>query len=943
MRVIKKYAILMVCCVVLVVNHVYANEMTQNQKVIKVGYVEDWGMYDENKGKDDHQYAYEYFREISKYTGCLYEFVKIQWDEVPYMLQSGAIDLFGSMGITDERTQQYEYTNRPFAYENILLTAKDGSDILLDDIEAIDQKRISAVEDSPILLEYLNQYLLENNISGDYIEYAGVDGLDEGIYDLEVTGSIIAQKNRQIIAKLGVIPIYFVANKGNTELIEELNMALEEIHINDMYFELELNQKYFSHTKMALPGLTKEDIQLLEDKDHGFTVLFSPNQEPFQYVDEDGNPSGIAIEIMKLIGEDAGIQFDFVPEQEDTDYGDIDICIKQFTNSLSKHDRISTNVYLQLPMMMVGKSEYNPNNPQSIGILSCHNFNINLPYLVEYEIFDDMVEALNKGDITYIMSSSVCNSYILEATGLDSSCVYPTDKNVDMTMMFSQELGEYVGLFNKLIGRVDKAEREAIVLNHNAAFVPEVTVAEMLMDNAYLAALTIFASGFVIVSIIIVMHRIKKKALYQIINKDELTGLLSMRKFKERAKKVLDTAKPNEYMIISVDIDNFQYINEAYGYIPGSNVLKALALKLTSCYGKDALIAREKDDNFLILATNIDMVIPEHPSAKQSNCNNCMTSVMGEIVGDTYKVCLSKGKYILHNPEEPLEYMMDCAHSARILGKQNYGNTLFEFTEAMREERITKNKIVNSMEDALDNKEFKVHYQPKVELKGKKIIGAEALIRWMPEDGSLIYPDDFIPLFEQNGFIINLDYYVFEEVCRFISRYREEMTLPVISVNLSAITLLEDGLVEKLKNISSQFDLDNNLLEIEITESAIVKDFDEAIKRIGLLKDAGFSISLDDFGCGQSSLNRLKDLQIDILKIDREFLTANLTDAKGMAIIKNVVAMAKEISILTIAEGVETNEHVEFLQNLDCDYAQGYFFGKPMSEKNFRDFLNNEN
>ena len=304
---------------------------------------------------------------------------------------------------------------------------------------------------------------------------------------------------------------------------------------------------------------------------------------------------------------------------------------------------------------------------------------------------------------------------------------------------------------------------------------------------------------------------------------------------------------------------------------------------------------------------------------------------------------MSQGKYVIDNPSEVIEYMIDSVHSARNLGKTIYGDTIFEFTKKMRKEKASKNTIVTMMELALKNKEFKVFYQPKAKMDDYSIVGAEALVRWFSDKSTMVFPNDFIPLFEENGFITSLDYYIFEAVCIFISENSKTLPIPFISINMSAATLLDDMIADKLTKITKKYNIDNRIIEIEITESAIVKDVEKAIEKIKALKKAGFIIALDDFGSGQSSLNRLKDLNIDVLKIDREFLTASLNDEKGKIIIKNIIRMAKEINIITVAEGVETKEHIEYLRSLDCDIAQGYYFGKPMNEQKFKELILNSN
>lgn len=425
-------------------------------------------------------------------------------------------------------------------------------------------------------------------------------------------------------------------------------------------------------------------------------------------------------------------------------------------------------------------------------------------------------------------------------------------------------------------------------------------------------------------------ERSKRKALLNILNKDQLTGVLSENRFVEETRKVLKDNPQKKYSLISVDIDNFKYMNERYGYETGSQVLQIFAEYLKDFAQVPRLLGRGFGDNFFAL------VETEGVEAEIKQAMEVESVIIGKIetlLADNYKWGFSVGMYDIENPKLDINYMLDCTNFAREKGKKTVGRTFYKFTEEMLKERANRNLILSQMENAIVNKEFVLYYQPKVDLNTLQIVGAEALIRWL-KDGELVPPNHFIPVFETSGFIETLDDYVVEEVCKFIEK-NKEISVPKISLNISSITMLRLDLVEQLVNIVQKHGVSPEQLDLEITESAFVDGFDEAISRIDTLRALKFTISIDDFGTGISTLHRLKDIEADILKIDRAFIVDALENDKGKTIIKNIISMSKELEIMTVAEGIETREQLELLKELQCDVGQGYYFSRPMPEADF--------
>ena len=934
---LKIFTFVVMCCFFACNNEAYANENVEDSNVIKIGYFESYGVIQSANESNDIGYGYDYFKELSKYTGHTYEYVECEWEQGLDMLENGEIDLFGPVQKNEERLKKFGYTNISFGHEEIILVSPRDSGILFEDFEAINNSRIGIINDSAFIAT-LDEYLFDNNIVAEYVMYSDLDDAKE--YDLRLESNLFYEPNLQTVAKLDSIPFYFAANKENTKLLNELDSALSQLKIDDRFFEQDLYIKYYSNKIVAPPALTKEDELLLSKKNNSFTVLISNDHKPFQFVDEFGDAHGIAIDIMDSIGLDAGIEFNYVYETENNsiNYDGVDLSIVMQNTPFTNKGYDKTDTYMVSPIMLVGKKSVSSDNFGIVGMLDYSNIKIDADEIVRCNNYDELIKLIKKGEIDYIASTDLSTTYILEEVGIEDFSAYPTSNNIHSKILIDDSLSEYIDIFNKLIARLNYKEIETTVIKHISHFSSQDNIRDMLNKNPLLITFFISIISIIIIIMILISNVVKKKALNKIINYDEVTGLISPYRFNILALEILKTSNLNEYLMVSLDIDNFQYLNEAYGYETGNKVLVELANKLIVKYKNNAIITRQNADCFLILTKKPSNI---HVPCGKEYCDDCISLSVKNILGDNCKTSLCRGVYEIIDPSLKLSYMIDCANSARVLGKQFYRSTSYKFTEEMKLEREISNKIVNSMEAALSNKEFKVYYQPKVDLNDFSLNGAEALVRWIPDNGNIVYPNSFIPLFEKNRFIVELDFYVFEEVCSYIAKFKDSMDMPIISVNLSVITMLNDNLIPKLLSITSKYKLDNSLLELEITESAVAKNFDEAILKVKQLKQLGFSTSLDDFGSGLSSLNRLNEMDFDILKIDKDFLSKNINDVKGIAIIENIIDLAAKLNISCIAEGVETIEHVEYLKKLKCNNAQGYYFSKPVNADEFRSIVIN--
>ncbi len=424
------------------------------------------------------------------------------------------------------------------------------------------------------------------------------------------------------------------------------------------------------------------------------------------------------------------------------------------------------------------------------------------------------------------------------------------------------------------------------------------------------------------------------KLIVKVKNTDSLTGLPSWERFSVMARSRLNKARPSEYELISLDIDFFRIIANYYGIKKSKEVIKVIAKTLKARQGSSkTIISRFFQDRFVILQKcgNGDTV--------KTLVEDCIIPSVKEILGISYNLSMSVGIYVIEDVGIPINTMIDYVEAARSQGKSSYKTTYTFFADKIKREFDIINKITFNMENALNDGEFKLMYQPKIDLTTGKIQGAEVLVRWVIEDGRMIYPDEFIPVLENNGFIARIDMYVFKEVCRFISTYGKEVNIPKIAVNLSVNTLKQKNLIEEIRKHLNLYSVSSSNIELEITESNVSDDPELLKYKTTQLKKMGFSVAMDDFGAGESSLNRLSVFDIDIVKLDKAFLHCNDKDNKGKIIIESIIKMCDLLGLVTLCEGVEELWQAQWLQSIGCDLAQGYYFSKPITMEEFLTLL----
>ncbi len=413
---------------------------------------------------------------------------------------------------------------------------------------------------------------------------------------------------------------------------------------------------------------------------------------------------------------------------------------------------------------------------------------------------------------------------------------------------------------------------------------------------------------------------------------DSMTKLYNAEAFYRNVSEKIHVMKDTRFAIVAMDIEHFRIINDRFGVETGNRCLEAMGQAIRDSLSKDGIAGRYEADMFSILISyKNDQDILDYIRKLNALFDFEEAKLCGSI--------LCFGIYKITNRDVAIRLMCD---RARLAKKDIKGNMLTNFAIYDDRIRLMQRKVSqmeSEMQTALDNDEFVMFLQPKMDLKTEKICGAEALVRWDHPTGGLRLPGEFLPYFESNGFIKKLDEYMWRTAARYLSHLKENDVCVPISVNISRYHIGSTDLIQTLLSLTKEYGIDNRNLELEITETLFTEDVDKLYEVMNALKAEGFVIEMDDFGTGYSSLNMLREAPVDVIKIDRYFVDEIMSTKRGRIIIENSVTMSKQLGLTVVAEGVETKDQVDFLKAINCDVAQGYYYSKPVDMEEFERML----
>ncbi len=677
------------------------------------------------------------------------------------------------------------------------------------------------------------------------------------------------------------------------------------------------------------------------------------DRAPVFYIDEKtGEITGIGVDLMLLAADEAGYEISFKEIKEETlkdalDNPEYDLVMpfgSAVQSTMGKASVVS-DIFLDTPFTLVTEEKQSlPSiNNLRVGMLkslagAAETIESLFPgiEIVMFETMSDSVKALRAGSVDALLHNSYVWSYYLQKPSYSDLVVQPSAMfTVDFRAgtIDDAEGKEIIEKLNVGIGKITDPQRQAIILDHTTRKLYHYDFGDYLRLYGFAFIMGTLLFIFLTISILFRQKAFQlehEEKMRQMVDHDPLTGVYSLNGFRKRVEELLRENPDIPYTISYNNIIDFKYINDRYGWEAGDEFLKFWTSKSLEYLTDKEAIGRVDADHIIVLRIIGGM---EQVNADDELIFKTLRNYFIDR-GKDIKVRMSTGIYVLM-PEDyqniNVERMLDYARVAekRVQDDTKDGYDFYNPEQWEKGRRDTN--IISHLPKALETGEIQVWYQPQVDYVTGKVVGAEALCRWKHVNMGFISPAEFVPALEEAGLILDLDKFVWERVCQDLNRWKEQGHSRELSVNLSRCDIKgKIDIPSYFNDLVKKYGLDPKQLRIEITETAYVEDSELLIQTTTRLREYGFLVEMDDFGSGYSSLNMLKEVPVDKIKMDLRFLTRTGDPKMGSIIIEHIIAMIQDLGMDVLAEGIETKEQAETLKKLGCVKMQGFYFYRPM-------------
>ncbi len=920
------------------------------KKTVRVGWYDSSYNTRDSSGRRTG-YAYEYQLKISAYTGWKYEYVEGSWSELLQMLINGDIDLMSDVSYTKERAEVMLFSDYPMgAEEYYLFKATGNRNIQSSDPATLNGKKIAANKDS-IQMSFYKDWAGKNNVEAELVElttteYDSLNMLNNGEIDAYVTVDSFTDPNLvEPVYKIGSSDFYFAVSKSRPDLLDDLNNAMSRIQEENRYFNQQMYERYI-RTSGSNAFLTHDEEEWLQT--HGrIRVGYQDNYLAFCSKDKNTDGLAGALKDYLKLAEDCLVNahlsfeafpYDTVEEALDALRKDEIDCV--FPANLSGYEGEKLDIVMTLPLVrtdiyaIMRQSEVNSFARKEHVIVAVNKGNPNYESFltdnfpawrkVYYQSTADCLEAISEGVADCILISNyrynnlsrLCKKYNLTA--------FPTGSELNYCFAISRKNVQLYSIISKAVGQIP-ASAFSSALSVYISEDAKLGLGDYLVDNLKTVMIGI---GFVVALILMMLIRSlksekKSEELIKATEIDSLTGLYNRDYFLQYANR-LSREHPDSLMdAIVINIDQFHAINALKGWEYGNRILEILGNEIRLiAVENEGIAGRFGADRFDIYCKN---------GLEYETVLKRLQSKIDEQVSSS-GIRLRMGVACNQEKLEPIA-LFDRARTACSMARGNYKQRLIVFDEGMREQELLEQRLLNDLQNAINNYEFEVYYQPKFAIQDDKakFVSVEALVRWMHPQLGLLSPMEFVPMLERHGKIFEVDRFVWAETARQINHWNLQYGIKVpASVNLSRVDVFAPDLIKTLDDILKQNDISPDLLRLEITESAYTEDSEHLIEVVRKMHDKGYVVEMDDFGTGYSSLNMLSTMPIDVLKMDRAFVMNIEHSEKDVKLVSLIIEIAKSLNIQVIAEGVETKAQLDLLKEMGCTIVQGFYFSTAL-------------
>lgn len=941
-------------------------------ETVTVGATTDFGITE--IGSDYQGIAIDYLSTISKYTGHKYSYVDGTPEELFGLLLEKKLDVIPCVteteweiykellaGTDDEPAAELTSFSLITKYSAVYTyDGSSGQSIDYADMEELNKSKIGYLaEDRSKYFGADGKFLCSELGDAEFILYNTEDQLHSdlisGKLDAVVKESIRVWENERIVYRFNMEESYFLVSGKDRELAAQLDDAVGKISIIDPQYPsaiYERNMFLYGAQKFAFSSEESKYIS----KHPEITVAYNVNADLIEFYDTRSNSlTGLTGNVLKSVEDFTGIKINVIPC--DTladcvkllDSGEADaICGGVNSSSVSGYGNLYTTIpYSKVPIVAAGFVKTSlgdrmkiavPDNSEDIikYMKKLYPSATFLPYgdvkLCMEAVLDGEADVLCAGsyEVIYLKNGGYDEINIVDVyPAFHTDCIAVSSDETALSLIMEKAVSQ-ISFNSSMVLSSDNMTSQGYETMTFNRFVDKYSWLIIAVSAVLLLC--------IVALIILVILRNNRET-----ETDSLTGGLSKPKFLENCRKALKKSSPQKWAMVLFDIDKFKYVNDSLGFAEGNRMLERLYKTIGDHLDSDEIYARLSDDNFACMICNAP--------------DNELTAKVNKIFSEferrnslfvKYPIIFSAGICRLEmctdkNGSADIVAAIDRCTIAKKTLKSLHESSIAFYDGNIRDKALREKDYENAMPAALKNREFQCYLQPKYGTRSRHIEGAEALIRWNSKEFGFVYPNDFIPLSEKNGFVVELDFFMLEEVCKAMRRWLDDGKTPVVvSVNQSRLHIKYDDYIWRLREIVDKYNIPYKYIELELTESVFSENTELMLEIMNKLHEIGFKLSIDDFGSGYSSLNILKDIPADVVKIDREFFNGTVNSQKGRSVITTVVDLAKSLNMEVISEGVETSEQVEFLVGIDCAMVQGFYFAKPMTMSAFEELWEND-
>ena len=930
----------------------------EEKRIVKVAFFPMDGYHEKGQNGIYEGMDVEYLDALCEYTGWEIVYVECaSWDDALKLLENKEVDLVGSAQYSISRAEKFQYADLSSGYTYGAIAVNKDNTLAYEDFDAM--KNISyGIVQTYVRKGEFYEYLKSNGIINPKVTEFDttaelLSALANGSIDAMVHTLTEIREGQRLIGRFAPMPFYYISYYGNDELMMELNQAVADLKINYPELETFLMNKYYQSRLDGTLFLTLEEQRYIEEHPV-LSVGYLQGQYPFSY-EENGEFMGLS----RVLMEESLAEVGFTPEYygytsqekafEALHAGEVQMlayCGEQ-KESIRKENLVVLKEYAEIPLVVLMDKAENLNNIRVLATVHCmvpKLENNTIGNQIEVRVFDtqsECLDAMENGLVNAVLCSGYLAQYLLsmeyQYRELEIKTVLSDSHQISAVML--QE-GEALlkQIAQKMITTIETKQIDEYMLGENAF--QSLSLERFIRANSVVIISILLVLMLVIAVIAARMIR-NSVQIQKLMYKDTRIDIWNLNYFFYKGEhKILPERKDN-YAVVILNILQFRRYNIIYGWDAGEQLLSLVAnVLLKEVNVSKEIRARHQGDRFVLL------LAWEEWEKFQYRIRKLKEDIEQSIYRNTEnKLNVEVGVYAIPQISCDLHEAFNCANQALDFTRKESGIVYYDDTlEGMIREKHEQETLLETVEVA---KHFLAYYQPKVDIRTKKIIGAEALVRFADPsaDGVIRAPGFFVPYYEQTGKILEIDFFVFETVCQMLRRRIDEgKNVVPVSCNFSRKHFLQPGFPERFETILHRYNISKEMIELEITETLVVEElqYSTVKKTLDILKQKDIRLSIDDFGAGYSSLGVFEQIPASVIKLDRSFLLNKENRERQVKIMRGIVKLGKELDAQIVCEGVETEEDIKLMQEIGVYVAQGYYYFKPIPEAAFEEKLDSE-